>query len=449
VTGSGAPGRTLRAVARLAAALSLLSACAKEEPPPGALPDTRPPQVVSTTPAQDSVVPGFHGDLDIRFDEPIQPPSDLEQNLDASPAGQYRVGAGFSDLKIHPSGGWFPGAVYVVRVPAGIPDLLSNRTAEPIQVVFSTGPTITGTRVSGRITDRITGGKVLGARVLFEHTGDSIPYTAVSDTGGRFSLPALPTGTYRAFGFRDLNRDLELERSLEPYDSARFDLPDTTSSAALDLRLVEPDSTPPSLVRASALDSLTVELDFDDYLDPSQALDSVQIAVRDTATGATWPVARVTPRPASTSPLGGPGPAPMGVGATRPDTGVVGADTGSVSRDTTGGARLDTGVIRSDSGAAPPDTGPAASSVPTRAADTSRGGRAEAGVPEGTPPPAAPDTSGLPVQALLARLGRPLGSGTYRVTVSGVRNLRHLVGGGDTLFAYPPPDTVARPGGGR
>jgi hypothetical protein len=53
------------------------------------------------------------------------------------------------------------------------------------------------------------------------------------------------------------------------------------------------------------------------------------------------------------------------------------------------------------------------------------------------------------VQKLLARLGRPLAPGDYRVTVEAVRNLRDLAGGGDTLLVYPASDTAGRVGEGR
>jgi hypothetical protein len=62
--------------------------------------------------------------------------------------------------------------------------------------------------------------------------------------------------------------------------------------------------------------------------------------------------------------------------------------------------------------------------------------------------PALPDSSALPVQRVLARLGRPLAPGTYRVRVEDIRNLRGLVGGGDTLFVYPRSDSAAAGGAG-
>lgn len=440
------------------AMLLLLSGCAKEEAPPGALPDTRPPQVTRIEPAEDSIVPGFDGDLHIVFDEPIKAPQDLSRTLKASPAYRYDVGGGFSDLQIHPEGGWRPGAVYVIQIPAGITDLLGNRTTTPIRTVFSTGPPITDTRASGTLLDRVTGRGVQDARVLFERGTDTIPYSAVSDTGGTFSLSSLPTGRYRAYGFRDLNADMRLERRLEPYDSAAFDLPDSTSTVDLTLRLTEPDSTPPRLLIATALDSQTVELRFDDYLDPGQPFDSVRVAVRDTVTGASWPVTGVEPEggpgtsPGAGASSAGRVPADTGRGAT-PDTSATHADTaGRTAPDTAGRTRADTSATpppepaagtRADSvGGARVDTSAGAATDTSAARDTAGAGVARR-------PSTTASAATLPVQKLLARLGRPLRPGTYRVTVTSVRNLRDLSGGGDTLFVFPASDTSGPAGGER
>lgn len=452
----GGSGRAVRGAARLAVAL-LLASCAKEEAPPGALPDSRPPQVTRTEPAERAVVPDLGGEVKIEFDEPIDAPSDLARQLVGSPAYRYRVSTGFSDIKIHPDGGWRKGAVYVIRVPAGIPDLLGNRTEEPIRLLFSTGPPVTDTRVSGRLVDRVTGRPASDARVLFERSGDTIPYTAPADSGATFSLPALPPGRYEAYGFRDLNADLRLQRQLEAYDSASFDLPDSTSTAELVLRLTEPDTTPPRLVRARAADSVTLRLEFDDPLDPRQNFDRTEVVVRDTATGREWPVERVGITLPSARPTAGDTTArpTAGSGAAGPDTGAVPADTiaptpadtGAGPADTIAPTPTDTGA-----GAVPPDTGAARAADTSSAArsDTAAGAAADTATrtaPE-TAAGAAADTTTLPSQRILVRLGRPLRPGTYRVRVDGFVNLRKLAGGGDTTFVYPAEDTAGgRPAG--
>lgn len=383
-----------------AGALAWVVGCAKEEAPPGALPDQRPPGVQEIDPEPGSVVSDFDGELRVRFDEPIeQPGSGYGRELEASPAYRYRVGSNFSEVRVRPEEGWRPGAVYVFRLPGGIRDLLGNEREEPIDVVFSTGPEVTETRVSGRVRDRVTGEGVRDARVLFlSEEGDSIPYTAVSDTGGVFSLRSLPPARYTAYGFEDLNASLSLDRRLEPYDSATFHLEGGSASVEVEFQMIPPDSTPPVLARAEAPDSLTVLLVFDDPLDPGQAFDDANVAVLPTDRGETIPV--------------------ESVGLTRPAAGE--ADTMA------------------------PD------SVPEDSLEARPAPEAEA--PEAAPgPEAAPagaeDTLPLPSDSLYLRLGRPLEPDrTYRASAADLLNLQGLAGGGDTTFVYTPPDTTGAEG---
>lgn len=384
--------------------LTWVVGCAKEEAPPGALPDQRPPGVREIVPEPGSVVSDFDGELRVRFDEPIeQPGSGYGREMEASPAYRYRVTSNFSEVRVRPEEGWRTGAVYVFRFPGGIRDLLGNQREEPIDVVFSTGPEVTETRVSGRVRDRVTGEGVRDARVLFlTEEGDSIPYTTVSDTGGVFSLRSLPPGRYTAYGFEDLNASLSLDRRLEPYDSATFRLEGASASAEVDFRMTPPDSTPPVLARAEAPDSLTVLLVFDDPLEPGQAFEDADVAVRPIDREETIPVERIGLTP--------PAPAQP---AAEPDT---------VPPDSVPG----------DSLRAPPD--PEAAPGP------------EVPDPEAAPA-VAEDTLPLPSDSLYLRLGRPLEPDrTYRASASGLLNLQGLAGGGDTTFVYTPPDTAGAEG---
>lgn len=409
------------AVALAVAGLSVSAAgCAKEETPPGALPDQRPPGVREIVPTPGSVVTDFDGTLRVRFDEPIQQPgSGYGRQLEASPADRYRVTSSFTEIRVRPEGDWRQGAVYVFRLPGGIRDLLGNEREESIDVVFSTGPEVTQTRVSGRIRSGMTGRGVRDARVLFlSEEGDSIPYGAVSDTGGVFSLRSLPPGRYKAYGFEDLNANRSPDRRLEPHDSAAVHLEDGSASVEVSFRMIPPDSTPPVLARAEAVDSFTVLLTFDDPLDPGQDFAAAEVSVRPSGQGEGLPVERIG--------LGRP-PSP------EPEEAPAGADTLPAEG-------LPDDTLPSDdlrAGAPVADTLPA-DSVPPEP-DEARPGPAR--------PPAAADTLPLPSDSLYLRLGRPLEEDrTYRASASGLVNLRGLAGGGDTTFVYAPPDTAGAPG---
>ena len=80
--------------------------CANESPPPGMLPDSRPPAVAEISPAPDTVIPDFNGRVEVRFDEPVNVGRSMNQQLNASPAGRYEVQVGFSNVRIRPRDEW-------------------------------------------------------------------------------------------------------------------------------------------------------------------------------------------------------------------------------------------------------------------------------------------------------------------------------------------------------
>lgn len=401
--GGGAAGDPARAMATAGAAglLMLAPACAKQEPPPGHRPDSRPPAVTAISPASGSVVEDFGGALIIRFDEPLSRPGGLERQLQGSPAHRYRVDVGHSAIRIRPQDGWRRNAVYRIVVSGTLSDILGNRREEPIEVTFSTGPPITATRVAGKVWDRVSGRGVQDARVLFVATeGDSVPYTVVSDREGAFRLPAVPPDSYRAYGFMDRNRNLRLDRGLESSDSTTFVLQDSTSSVSVDLVLLEPDSTPPVLALLEVPDSARIRLTFDDYLLPGQELPPDAVTVADTLTGTRWPIRGSSVLTAGEA-QAGPEEAPE-------------TEAGTGEPPETGAPEGRTGVAD--------EPGPAA------ARDTSPGGRGQS--------PVEP----LPSQVVEIRLGRPLEEGSYRLRIPEVLNLNRVPGRGDTTFVYPSSD---------
>lgn len=388
--------------------LGLLSqACASEEAPPGTRPDRDPPRVVERYPEHRSVRPGFEGDVYIRFDEPLADPRGVERLLSGSPADRFVVRPGRSHVRIRPLDGWRPNAVYYLSIQPGVADLLRNRTTIGVDLIFSTGPDISDTRAAGNVYDRLRVQIVRDARLLFLGP-DSVPYTAVSGEEGAFSLPSVPPGRYWAFGFRDENRNLALDRDLEPHDSTELWLDGPQSRSQLELWLVAPDTTPPLLLRAEPLDSLRVRLEFDDALDPEADLGQAVVRVGREDPRQDWPVATV----AYEAPGVPSQPRPLDIGESD----------------------------RSIEDAAGPDS---TAESPGRDSLQEVGGRDSASaevfdesVPDPTATPRNPLERARPTAFLSVELGRPLSPGSYRVTASGLVNLRGLSGGGDTTFVY-------------
>ncbi|MEN8144564.1 MAG: Ig-like domain-containing protein, partial [Gemmatimonadota bacterium] len=194
--------------------------CANELPPPGSGSDFQPPGIDEVFPAVGAVASDLSGSARIRFDEPLGDPNSLTRLVTASPAFRYEFKAKRNGVEFKPQDGWRE-AVYTVRLPEGVRDLLGNQTTSAVDMLFSTGPAISSTAVSGVVYDRETVRPQRDARVLFL-AADTVPYTAVTSTDGTFELSHLPTDTYTAIAFLDQNRNLRPEREFEPLDSAVF-----------------------------------------------------------------------------------------------------------------------------------------------------------------------------------------------------------------------------------
>lgn len=370
--------------------------CAREEPPPGTRPDNTPPRPVTIAPGYGVSLPGFDGAARVRFDEPLSSPRNLAREVVGSPAGRYEVKPARNGVDIRPEGGWRENVVYYLKLSEGVTDLLRNRRTTPVEWLFSTGPQIEDTEVTGRVVDRVTGRGMRGARILFL-AADSVPYTAVSDTGGVFRLPGLPYGAYEASAFTDQNRDFVYDSEFEPGGTSTFALDSAEERTELEILVLPADTTAPVLASVEARDSMTLRLEFDDPLDPGAELAEVTLTVRDT----------------------------VSQGALAVDTFVV-------------------GDLPPEGLPAPADTAAAADSlavpdsiaVPDSVAPRDSVAPADTAAAEPGPPP--PDLEPAPPHVSI-RLASPLTAGTYRVTVGGFPNLRALRGGGEATFTYEPP----------
>lgn len=405
-------------VLRRAALLLLLAACAQVEPPSGGPEDRTPPYLVMQEPDTLAVVPGWDQPVVIRFSERISE-QEVEQSVMVSPrTSPVIVDRGSRGVEVSMRRGWESGTIYHVTVRPLIQDLFNNRLTERVRIVFSTGPEIPDTRLSGVVRDRITGEPAVDARVEAIRTTDSLVYAVPSDSLGQFELEYVPEGEYlvRAYPDQNVNRTLD---ALEPRDSLLASIT-TADTASVELSIVLPDSTPPVIASAAVAGERRVDVRFDDYLDPAQEL------------------------------------APGAVVITGPDGTQVPIDTVTIGEppvveDTVAEAPLAPGA---DTTAAPPaatDT----TAAPEAAADTVAA--PEAAADTVTAPAPAADTTGAAVDAAQAEPILPsqllvvvLEEGVqltpeaeYTVTVTDIRNVVGLNGGAEAQFTAPEPPPPA------
>jgi hypothetical protein len=254
----------------------LLGACAHIEPPEGGAVERAPLQLLETRPGDLAVIPRYTGPVIFTFEERLSERL-LEQAVSVSPqTSETRVRHRGRELRVELARGWEPNTIYHVSVAPTIQDLFGNRLAAPAEVVFSTGPALPATRLSGTVADRVTGRPERDARVEAVRAADSLVYATASDTAGAFAFRALPEGEYEVRAYRDLNRNRRLD-PLEPRDQATLELR-AGDTARVALRLLAPDTTPPQLV-STRVERGNLELTFDDHLDPEQPLSPGQVTI--------------------------------------------------------------------------------------------------------------------------------------------------------------------------
>ena len=266
---AGAAGCPGRQAARLGL-LALAAACAKSQEPPGGPPDFRPPTIIAVVPDSGTVQPGFRDAAEFRFDEVISEQSGgkLEDLVLVSPRPErVQVSWKRDRLEVRPKGGWRPGTVYQVRLLPGIADLRNNRLLAGHELIFSTGPDIPDTRLSGTVINWPAGR--LAIRALVEAisgagTSDSLVYAAQADSAGEFALRALPPGDYLLVGTVDENNNRRRDRR-EAFDSVTIRLDSTEAQV---LWSFVHDTVGPQLRTATHLDSVTIRLEFSQHLRP-------------------------------------------------------------------------------------------------------------------------------------------------------------------------------------
>ncbi|HIF56669.1 MAG: Ig-like domain-containing protein [bacterium] len=262
--------------------ITLASSCAQQGTPPGGPEDLRPPIVVRTVPDTFELLGTLDGLIRFEFDERISERSSsgtLDNAVIISPrSGELVVRHDSRSLTIELLGGFRPDLVYRVTLLPVVRDLFGNQMRDPFELVFSTGGETIPTTLAGIAWDRITGSGVNDYQVWATSLDDdSIVHVAVTDNQGVYAFRYIPGASYEITAFDDRNADAVLDM-MEIQGSRRLLIEDG-DTVFLDFPVLQPDTTPATLVTASALDSVTLLLEFDDYLDPALVLETIGLTV--------------------------------------------------------------------------------------------------------------------------------------------------------------------------
>jgi hypothetical protein len=372
--------------------------------PPGGPEDHEAAQLVRVVP-ESSAVNFRRRVVEFHFDEVISDrgtgAAALGQLVLISPReGAPRVAYRRDEVAVRPRSGWRPNTTYTVTLLPGVTDLRGNATTASRTIVFSTGGAILPFALRGRVFDWMAERPAPKAWVEAISRPDSVVYVAVADSSGLFTVGPLPAGVYTVRAFIDQNNNRALDRS-EAWDSAATRTTPVGVETSIELLAALRDTIPARISGLSALDSITLSVEFDRPLDVTQAM-----------TPALFTVVRAD----STA-------VPVREAHSRRDFD---------ARET---ARQQQDTIRADTARA--DT-TRAQARPSPRPRVIRPG------PEATPRPSRPPPS---TQAVL-RLGAALEAGaSYRVTATGVRNLAGRAGTATRVLQVPRPatDTTPRP----
>jgi len=367
-------------------------ACASASPPPGGPEDRSPPRVLTVTP-DSNAVNVRERNVTFQFDETINDRGSGAQELDnfflVSPSdGNPHVSWHRSRIEVRPREGFRDNTAYTVTLLPGLSDLRGNTSRSGASVVFSTGPSIPADKIAGRVFDWAA--ERPAARALVQAvTPDSVLYLAQSDSVGRFTVGPLPPGSYLVRAIIDANGNRALDRS-EQFDTARVIVP---QAAALELLTIVRDTLPPRVSSVTSLDSVSLRVTFDRYLDPNQPPPPSAFRLVGTDSAVVPIVAVLTPR------------AEQAESQTRQQ-----AVADSLRRvDSLAGKPLPPRITIAEALARRPGQGPTPSVPP-------------------------------PYTALLLRTARPLApNATYRLSVSEARGLSGRAQGSERTFTTPRP----------
>jgi len=400
-------------------ALPLLAAfagCARVMAPPGGERDEAPPVVIATSPEQGSTIRATDEPVRIQFDERISERG-VEDAVYVSPVtGAADATSGRDDIEVRIAGGWQPGRVYRVVVQGVVRDLFNNPLGRPIEIAFSTGAPFPESAVAGVVYERVTGRPVADARVEAHPVEGGAYHLALSDTGGVFRMPLLPPGSYRLRAYTDQNRDRRRD-DFEPGDSTMIDV-GATDTLLRPLALLRDDTSAANVTRVQVVDSITLRVQLDDYMDVAEPQSGASVRVR--ALPDSTPVA-----------LAGVWyPHALTAERARQDS-IARERAPAAEGDSAGAAAIDTIAV-----APPRDTVPRGA-ADRAVADTLPPDPLTLRVREAGLLPARDEP--LPARELMVVLAQPLvPEAEYHLEVRGILNLAGVPGGGGTATFHAP-----------
>ncbi|MBN1308011.1 MAG: Ig-like domain-containing protein [Chitinispirillaceae bacterium] len=204
----------------LSLCLLIVLRCAHRQSPGGGPDDKTGPEVKSTVPAAESVSVPTDSKITVTFSEWLLPAS--EKGVSLFPSTPIKVRVVGRRLEIKPLHRLNDSTTYHLVITSTLKDLRNNPISRPVNLMFSTGPSLDSGKISGCVVDPAK--KYLQPNIALFRTpwqpNDSgfcgpPDYLSQTDSSGNFSFEHMRTGSYYLLAYFDKNNDTRLQEGSE------------------------------------------------------------------------------------------------------------------------------------------------------------------------------------------------------------------------------------------
>jgi uncharacterized protein (DUF2141 family) len=205
--------------------LTILNSCARQSSPMGGPKDEDPPQLISSTPENETtnVKPS---EIQLIFDEYIKVENPANQIIITPRINSQQVEftALRNRLHIKLNQELEDSTTYVFNFQKSVQDITESNPADRLKLVFSTGNDIDSLKFTGTVSYIFPNTEFEDVVVGLYHESDTTDlfsaapyYVAQADSAGRFEITNIKTGTYRAYAWHDENNSNKAEHRTEAY----------------------------------------------------------------------------------------------------------------------------------------------------------------------------------------------------------------------------------------
>jgi len=267
--------------------LLLLASCANIQAPSGGPPDTTPPKIIETKPANKAT--NFRNDrVILKFDKYMNKNSVIE-NTYIQPITKAEFDWSGKELEIIFKDNLLENTTYTINLGTEYSDFYNNKPQNSFTLIFSTGNQIDTGTINGVVTTAEPHGLYVFAYKITNLNPDTVDfykttpnYRVQVGSSGEFSLQGLADGKYRLILVKDVFKDVLINENQDFYSTAYQDLEikNSKSQDALFRFGKIADNSPPKLFFVESFTKRKIKLFFSENI-ILQRLDSSSIFIID------------------------------------------------------------------------------------------------------------------------------------------------------------------------